>query len=932
MPGKPVEDVGERWTALISVILYLQVFEPERVNSSKGVYHVTCFKCQRCHHLLDSATSSEVEGEVLCQGCAVRGRQAGEGGKVWLHSHVDTTSIVAGPEEEGCPGCGGRVYQAERRVAGSASYHIRCFSCKECRRLLDQGSFWEGPDKELLCKCCHLRLHQVSMTKAAEADKALDLSLIKPKDEEHGCPRCGGAVFPQEATKAGKSSYHRTCLACCHCDRRLEVSAILVGEDDQVYCQTCHIQQCSAVLRSYSSPSTASIQATPGAGDACLACGGKVYEPEKISSKTGLYHKQCFSCQLCKKKLDSTLVHAFEAPDTNIYCGKCFVESFGEGSSPLVWSDTTTILPRDGLGCPRCGGAVFKQEEIVEKGRNFHKRCFTCKKCSRPQADKLQVFVGFDEEIYCRGCYPGVGRSSAGGQDTAVIQAARDGCPRCGGKVFDAERFVSKGRQFHKTCFNCFSCHTALSLSSMFATPESDIACNICYQQHFFTGGKNAYLDYSVVGESKGFGPVCPACKGDVYEAEKIVTRSQSYHRKCLACSSCRRALDASSYYEGSDSLVYCKGCYTAQFGDLAPAPAEEMIHFPATGPEDTKCGGCGGKVFEAEKMVSSFGTFHRQCFKCVECSVLLHTSPVFRSKGGGLYCKLCLGHAKERARVAGEDWEGALVSARAMVQTDTIKAEEGDPDRCPRCSGKVFPAERMAMGSGSYHRSCFCCGHCRRMMDFHLACDTPSGDICCRNCYAQRYGPASLPMDGSTVVDTAVIKPTKEQAGCPRCGGAVFKVEEVVSKGRSYHKRCASCSSCSRTLDTRSICSGEGEDKEIYCSSCYRSKYRKSRPSTPVAPNLLPAEDGEDACARCKGRIFEPERLRSKTSLYHKSCFSCRQCGRSLESTLAQVASGPDNEIYCKRCHGEKFPSEGGPAWADPALLVATDGQGCPR
>ena len=45
---------------------------------------------------------------------------------------------------------------------------------------------------------------------------------------------------------------------------------------------------------------------------------------------------------------------------------------------------------------------MFKAEEIVEKGRNFHLRCFTCKKCSRPQTDKLQVYVGFDGEVYCK--------------------------------------------------------------------------------------------------------------------------------------------------------------------------------------------------------------------------------------------------------------------------------------------------------------------------------------------------------------------------------------------------------------------------------------------------------------------------------------------------------------------------------------------------
>ena len=34
--------------------------------------------------------------------------------------------------------------------------------------------------------------------------------------------------------------------------------------------------------------------------------------------------------------------------------------------------------------------------------RNFHLRCFTCKQCGRPQKDKLQVFIGTDQEIYCK--------------------------------------------------------------------------------------------------------------------------------------------------------------------------------------------------------------------------------------------------------------------------------------------------------------------------------------------------------------------------------------------------------------------------------------------------------------------------------------------------------------------------------------------------
>ena len=51
---------------------------------------------------------------------------------------------------------------------------------------------------------------------------------------------------------------------------------------------------------------------------------------------------------------------------------------------------TTTKLPFYIMF--RCGGCVYSAEEVVEKGRHFHTSCFTCKKCSKPLADKLQVW------------------------------------------------------------------------------------------------------------------------------------------------------------------------------------------------------------------------------------------------------------------------------------------------------------------------------------------------------------------------------------------------------------------------------------------------------------------------------------------------------------------------------------------------------------
>ena len=130
-----------------------QVFNPEKIVSSAGLFHTTCYKCQGCGAALDASSGHCQRGQPLCKGCWVKARQSGEDSGVWARSHVETKSIVAMEGEEGCPRCEGKVYQAERRVAAGAAYHVACFSCQECKKLLDQTTACEA-EGELLCKGC----------------------------------------------------------------------------------------------------------------------------------------------------------------------------------------------------------------------------------------------------------------------------------------------------------------------------------------------------------------------------------------------------------------------------------------------------------------------------------------------------------------------------------------------------------------------------------------------------------------------------------------------------------------------------------------------------------------------------------------------------------------------------------------------------------
>ena len=89
------------------------------------------------------------------------------------------------------------------------------------------------------------------------------------------------------------------------------------------------------------------------------------------------------------------------------------------------------------------------------------------------------------------------------------------------------------------------------------------------------------------------------------------------------------------------------------------------------------------------------------------------------------------------------------------------------------------------------------------------------------------------------------------DNKGCPRCGGAVFKAEEISSKGVLFHKKCASCVICQKKLGTSSLCAGHGTDMEIYCAGCYGKKYGDRKPAAPANTNTIKAMAGDDCCVR---------------------------------------------------------------------------------
>ena len=69
-------------------------------------------------------------------------------------------------------------------------------------------------------------------------------------------------------------------------------------------------------------------------------------------------------------------------------------------------------------------------------------------------------------------------------------------------------------------------------------------------------------------------------------------------------------------------------------------------------------------------------------------------------------------------------------------MDVKAIPGEDGDKLTCPRCSGKVFEAERCVTRVGSYHKGCFSCIECSKKLDSTTCCEGTSIkiEISCRS------------------------------------------------------------------------------------------------------------------------------------------------------------------------------------------------------
>jgi cysteine/glycine-rich protein len=574
-----------------------------------------------------------------------------------------------------------------------------------------------------------------------------------------------------------------------------------------------------------------------GGAPECPVCTRRVYKAEKVEYDDMAYHKKCFKCQKC-----NSFVTVSSATSLNgrLLCGGCYggeaaTDTGGgadtasrtaraqSGARALDKFKTGRVIPAGKYGgsdkCVRCDRNVYANEKLDYNGQIYHRKCFKCLTCTRLVTMEQAAVV--EGSLYCKPCFTQDFKSTGGKYDTLVKtgggsairqQMEEEGeapskvhatgkyggggesCEMCAKAVYGAERREYNGHIYHKRCFKCLSCTMPVSLEKV-AMISGNLYCKSCFERDFKSAG-GSYN--SLVKEEK--------------------------------TSSVRQQMEEE---------------------DQAPSKVHESGKY---GGGVSTCSICEEKCYAREKIDYDGVTFHKRCFKCLDCAMPVPLEKVAMISGN-LYCKSCFERSfKTRGRYSIMEKKKNVTSVRRELQElreedEPTSAKEvaekakerqalvsrfGGSDKCKRCDKNVYRVDKMEYEGDVFHKACFKCLTCDQRVALERVAMS-GGNLYCKSCFSKDFigsGGQYSASEGKSAVQRQLAEdgdaPKKSHAAgkygglsirCCVCGDNAYANESYDYSEKTFHKKCFKCDTCDVRLNLESVTTMKGR---LSCKKCF--------------------------------------------------------------------------------------------------------------
>ncbi|KAF9260410.1 hypothetical protein L218DRAFT_1052356 [Marasmius fiardii PR-910] len=227
------------------------------------------------------------------------------------------------------------------------------------------------------------------------------------------CPRCSKAVYAAEQVMGpGRKLYHKPCLACTSCNKRLD-SYMLLEHDEQV--KTCHVKNFGTrdlrqanlpqaprsgsispppnlrsparttiplqPNRSVPSPTLPELPIDESEAEARDMLSDQLPSPQ---SRAMFFESSVSRTSVTLGRSNSdiprSMADVMSKPLTQTMTGTRYGAALGgtntsTGTSPRKWGGNTP-------SCPKCGKSVYFAEQVKAVGKTWHKNCLRCTECN----------------------------------------------------------------------------------------------------------------------------------------------------------------------------------------------------------------------------------------------------------------------------------------------------------------------------------------------------------------------------------------------------------------------------------------------------------------------------------------------------------------------------------------------------------------------
>lgn len=341
------------------------------------------------------------------------------------------------------------------------------------------------------------------------------------------CPRCGKAVYAAEQVMGpGRKLYHKPCLACTTCNKRLD-SLTLLEHDQEPYCKTCHVRNfgtrdlrhanlphrndmatpsplpASPVRNSFPAPTfmrgesvdlsqRQGVQSTVRAHNTDVGC----YANGATSPLPILKANSVLPARYNRSPINPIVELGSETTtqpvNTILHCKEVGEETLTESTSPpaLTFAGTATSTVRIG-DMPRT--VPLSPTKSASNGTDV---------TSTPKLSSVTLARSSSSPMTplqstSTGTRYGVAFGNSGTPVKVFSAGTTPTCPRCGKSVYFAEQMKAIGKTWHKGCLRCKECNTLLD-STRLTEKDGDPLCHRCYSKLHGPAGSG----YALLGKA----------------------------------------------------------------------------------------------------------------------------------------------------------------------------------------------------------------------------------------------------------------------------------------------------------------------------------------------------------------------------------------------------------------------------------------------